>query len=64
MPWGGSQIGHSIGGTAILPALVTPQLNQTVYVTEVFYTYKSITPVGKFLVGIVLPSQLYDVAYY
>ena len=25
---------------------------------------KSITPVGKFLVGVVLPSQLYDVAYY
>jgi hypothetical protein len=44
--------------------LVTPQLNQTVYVTEVFYKYKPITPLGKFLVGIVLPSQSYDVAYY
>lgn len=60
----GSQIGSKIGGTAILPSLVTPQLNQTVYVTEVFYKYKPITPVGKFLVGIVLPSQSYDVAYY
>jgi Flp pilus assembly protein TadG len=59
-----SQIGHSIGGTAILPSLVTPQLNQTVYVTEVFYKYKPITPLGKLLVGIVLPSQSYDVAYY
>ncbi|MGA3053780.1 MAG: TadE family protein [Candidatus Korobacteraceae bacterium] len=59
-----SQIGHQIGGAAILPALVTPQLNQTVYVTEVFYKYTPITPIGKFLIGIVLPSQSYDVAYY
>ena len=59
-----SQIGSVVGGTAILPATVVPQLNQTVYVTEVFYKYKPITPIGNLLTGTVLPSQLYDVAYY
>ena len=60
----GSRVGNSIGGTAVLPASVSPQLNQTVYVTEVFYKYKPITPLGNILVGVALPSQLYDVAYY
>ena len=59
-----SQIGSSIGGTASLPSIVIPQLNQTVYVTEVFYAYKPITPIGNLLTGTVLPSRLYDVAYY
>ena len=59
-----SKIGSVIGGTAILPATVVPQVNQTVFVTEVFYKYKPITPIGNFLTGTVLPSQLYDVAYY
>jgi Flp pilus assembly protein TadG len=59
-----SQIGSVIGGTATLPATVVPQANQTVYVTEVFYKYKPITPIGNLLVGTVLPSKLYDVAYY
>jgi len=59
-----SLIGTVVGGTVILPATVVPQLNQTVYVTEVFYNYKPITPIGNFLSGTVLPSRLYDVAYY
>ncbi len=59
-----SLIGTVVGGTAILPATVVPQLNQTVYVTEVFYNYKPITPIGNFLTGTVLPSRLYDIAYY
>jgi Flp pilus assembly protein TadG len=59
-----SHIGNVIGGTAILPSTVVPQTNQTVYVTEVFYKYKPITPIGNLLAGTVLPSQLYDVAYY
>lgn len=59
-----SKVGNVIGGAATLPAGATPQVNQTVYVTEVFYNYKSITPLGNFLGENVLPSQLYDVAYY
>jgi hypothetical protein len=59
-----SRIGSAIGGTVILPANATPQVGQTVFITEVFYTYHSITPVGSFLNATVVPSQLYDVGYY
>lgn len=40
-----------------------PQSNQTVFVTEVYYTYTGVTPIGKIL-GFTLPSTLYDVAYF
>jgi Flp pilus assembly pilin Flp len=40
-----------------------PQPNQTAFVTEVFYTYEPVTPVGK-LLTIVMPPTLYDVAYF
>lgn len=59
-----SHVGSAIGGTATLPPAATPQLNQTVYVTEVFYGFKAITPIGNFLSKTLLPSQLYDVAYF
>jgi len=58
-----SRIGSVINGNASLPAAAAPQANQTIYVTEVFYKYQAITPIGNFL-SVVLPSQLYDVAYY
>ena len=59
-----SHVGSVIGGTATVPASAAPQLNQTVYVTEVFYSFKAITPIGNFLSKTFLPSQLYDVAYF
>ncbi len=59
-----SRIGTSIGSTVTLPVNATPQVGQTVFVTEVFYTYHSITPVGSFLNATIVPSQLYDVGYY
>lgn len=59
-----SLVGNVVGGLATLPTGAVPQVNQTVYVTEVFYSYKPITPIGNFLSKTTLPSQLYDVAYY
>lgn len=59
-----SKIGSVIGSTVTLPTNATPQVGQTVFVTEVFYTYHSITPVGSFLNATIVPSQLYDVGYY
>jgi Flp pilus assembly protein TadG len=59
-----SHVGSVIGGAAAVPASASPQLNQTVYVTEVFYSFQAITPIGNFLSKTFLPSQLYDVAYF
>jgi Flp pilus assembly protein TadG len=59
-----SRVGNVIGGTAVVPAAAKPQLNQTIYVTEVFYPFQSVTPLGTLLRTISVPSQVYDVAYY
>jgi Flp pilus assembly protein TadG len=59
-----SRVGNVIGGLATLPAGAVPQVNQTVYVTEVFYSYQPLTPIGNLLNNTVLRSPLYDAAYY
>jgi len=59
-----SRVGNVIGGTAVVPAAAKPQLNQTIYVTEVFYPFQSVTPLGTLLHTISVPAQVYDVAYY
>jgi Flp pilus assembly protein TadG len=62
---GSSQIGTMGGGTVNLPVTTPPipPANQTIYVTEVFYAFTPVTPIGKFI-NIVIPPTLYDVAYF
>src|ERR1035437_7162891 len=49
----------ALGGLAHLPPAAVPQVNQTVFVTEVFYQYSTLTPIGKLLSRTILPSQMY-----
>ncbi len=60
-----SRIGQGVGFPATLPitAVPIPQPKQTLYVTEVFYSYQPITPVGKML-NVLLPATMYDAAYF
>lgn len=60
-----SRVG-GMGASATLPATATANpipMNSTIYITEVFTQYSSITPLGAF-VNITMPSTLYDVAYF
>ena len=61
---GSSRVGVQ-GRGATLPATTPPipSNGQTVYVTEVFYSFSPITPIGK-LMTMVFPSTLYDSAYF
>lgn len=62
-----SKIGTGVGNTATVPANVddifTNNSGQTIYITEVFYPLKQITPIAK-MWGLVLPTTLYQVAYF
>ena len=64
-----SRVGSStVGSPANLPPLPPsgrdfPQPGQTIYVTEIFYAYHPLTPVGTLFGGVLLPPQSYDVAY-
>ena len=61
-----SKIGVN-GGKATVPAAVddifTHNPSQTVYVTEIYYPLTQITPIAK-MWGLVLPTTLYQVAYF
>jgi Flp pilus assembly protein TadG len=56
-------------GSATVPASIQTILqtspSSTIYITEVFYNFKPVTPLGAFLGNSnLLPAQLYSVAYY
>jgi Flp pilus assembly protein TadG len=50
--------------TAAVTALTTEPTGSSLYATEIYYTYNTITPIAGLLGKNVLPSQLYSVAYY
>ncbi len=54
-----------IGTTAIVPnyTVQVPQSNQTMYVSEVFYSFQPATPIGKIL-NFTMTNALYDAAYF
>jgi len=66
-----SQIGcmYGVGGcatsNATIPASAASvlQLNQAIYVTEIYYNYGTVTPLPKFITNLAMPSQLYAVGY-
>ena len=60
-----SAIGTGVGSTATLPVSANPVLNagQTLYVTEVFYSYSPMTPVGN-LLKTSEASTFYEAAYF
>jgi len=60
-----SRVGNGLGSRATLPSSVATMLGpgQTIYITEVFYSYQPITPL-KNLLKLALPSTLYQAAYF
>jgi Flp pilus assembly protein TadG len=60
-----SAVGSGVGNAASMPssANYVLQAGQTLYVTEVFYSYTPMTPIGSFL-KTSLASTLYESAYF
>lgn len=60
-----SKIGTGVGQAAYLPSTASPVLQngQTLYVTEVFYSFHTVTPIGN-LLKLTLPPTLYAAAYF
>jgi len=60
-----SAVGTGIGNPATMPSSARSilQAGQAIYVTEVFYTYSPMTPVGSFL-NKSLASTFYEAAYF
>ena len=65
-----SKIGKYVANNATASKATVPsaanqelQNGQTIYITEVYYNYNPITPIGN-LMTITMPSTLYQVAYF
>jgi Flp pilus assembly protein TadG len=60
-----SKVGNGPGAPATLSILSAnvPPANETLYVTEVFSGFTSVTPIGN-LLQLVMPPTNYDVAYF
>lgn len=60
-----SRVGSGVGNTASVPssAAAMLQLGQTIYITEIFYSYQPITPIQN-LLKLAMPSTLYEAAYF
>jgi Flp pilus assembly protein TadG len=60
-----SKFGMGIGNTATLPTAARSmiQSGQSIYVAEVFYPFRPLTPVGN-LLKVAMPSTLYDAAFF
>jgi hypothetical protein len=63
LPDSDSRLGSTIGAAPTYWPNGISTTNRSVYVAEIFYKYKPITPVGYFFKG-VLPTQFYDAAYF
>lgn len=60
-----SKLGTGVGNVATVPAVAQNMLQsgQTIYVAEIFYTFQPLTPIGT-MFKVVLPSTLYEAAYF
>lgn len=60
-----SRVGKGVGNRAQLPSTAAGMLQpgQTIYVTEIFYSYQPITPIRN-LLKVAMPSDLYQAAYF
>jgi Flp pilus assembly protein TadG len=60
-----SKVAPSGSGTITLTGAPALQTGQSLFVTEIFYTYTALTGIGALTGGAVgMPSVLYDVAYF
>lgn len=58
-----SRIGRVGGGSVNLPNSSIPPNNQNLFISEVFYAFEGITPIGS-LMRFSLPPRFYDVSYF